>query len=225
MKMNARSPAAAPKTRGRAAAALRSRRREAVAEVFVDAAEEVIGAKGFERATMQDVARAAGCAAGTLYLYFKSKEDLFSAMVSKHVNVLSASHRRAFAEAPDAVSALRTTLTTFLAYFNQHRTFFRIFYTAGPGGRAHIPSNLRGDALEGYLATKRGAIASFRRSSKKGLVRADVPPEELVEFVDAVLVVTLARWSTTGEPPPPAKQFDLLWRLLSGGLGFAESVR
>ncbi len=222
--MNSRSSRRAP-ARAPARDDFRSRRRAATAEAFVDAAEAVIGRNGFERSTMQDVAREAGCAAGTLYLYFKSKEDLFSAMVSKHCAALSVAHHRAFDDEPDPVNGLRTALRSYLEYFNAHRQFFRTFYTASPGGRAHIPSNLRGDALEAYFAAKRHDVEAFRRAQRKGSVRSDVPAAELVEFIDAVLVVTLARWATADQAPPAETQFDLLWRLISGGLGVREPAR
>jgi len=40
------------------------------------AAARVFARKGFERATMSDVAREAGVAAGSIYNYFKKKSDL-----------------------------------------------------------------------------------------------------------------------------------------------------
>jgi AcrR family transcriptional regulator len=44
---------------------------------ILDAAIEVFSQKGFEAATMPEIADAAGLAAGTLYLYFPSKRELF----------------------------------------------------------------------------------------------------------------------------------------------------
>lgn len=49
------------------------------------AALEVFALKGFRRATMDDVARAAGVTKGTIYLYFSSKEDLFIQTLRAHV--------------------------------------------------------------------------------------------------------------------------------------------
>jgi len=112
-----------------------------------------------------------------------------------------------------------------LRYFNEHLAFFRIFYTAAPGGRAHLPSNLRGDALEAYLDSKALAVKSVHAGQAKGLFRKDVSASELVEFTDAVLVVTLARWSLEERPPSSDAQFDLLWKLVTGGLGAREAVR
>lgn len=48
---------------------------------ILDAAIEVFSAKGFEAATIPDIANAAGLAAGTLYLYFSNKRELFVASI------------------------------------------------------------------------------------------------------------------------------------------------
>lgn len=46
---------------------------------ILEASVKVFVRKGYYRTQMEDVAREAGVAKGTLYLYFKSKEELFSA--------------------------------------------------------------------------------------------------------------------------------------------------
>ncbi|HYC76438.1 MAG TPA: TetR/AcrR family transcriptional regulator [Planctomycetota bacterium] len=208
---------------GAPSATFRERRREAVVAAFVDAAEKTIAEKGFERATMQDVARAAGCAAGTIYLYFKNKEALFSAMVARHVREIGALHHAALDAGTDPVDGLRRCVRSVLTYFNAHRSFFKVFYSASPGGRAHIPSNLDGSSLEEYLGFKRRLVDNFAAAQARGAVRGDLPPEELAEFIDAVVVVTLARWSMSGSAPPPDEQFRILWSLFGGGLGLGAA--
>src|SRR4051812_23287347 len=49
---------------------------------IIDGARAVFLAQGFDAASMGEIARAAGVSKGTLYVYFKSKEDLFGAIVS-----------------------------------------------------------------------------------------------------------------------------------------------
>jgi AcrR family transcriptional regulator len=49
---------------------------------IVDGAREIFLAQGFDAASMNDIARAAGVSKGTLYVYFKDKEQLFEAIVT-----------------------------------------------------------------------------------------------------------------------------------------------
>jgi len=57
-------------------------------EEIMQAAEVVFFSKGFEKSTMDDVAEKAELSKGTLYLYFKSKEDLHMAVARKAIHLL-----------------------------------------------------------------------------------------------------------------------------------------
>lgn len=50
---------------------------QAVRKRIVDAAIDVFGEMGFQRATVQDVVRASGLSVGAVYSHFRSKEELF----------------------------------------------------------------------------------------------------------------------------------------------------
>jgi len=57
-------------------------------EEIVKAAEKIFFTKGFNESTMDDIAEAAELSKGTLYLYFKSKEDLHMAVAHLAVSLL-----------------------------------------------------------------------------------------------------------------------------------------
>jgi AcrR family transcriptional regulator len=50
---------------------------------IIEGARAVFLAQGFDAASMNDIARAAGVSKGTLYVYFKHKEQLFEAIVEQ----------------------------------------------------------------------------------------------------------------------------------------------
>ena len=54
-------------------------------QVILDRASEIIARKGFEGATMIEVANACGTSKSHLYHYFSSKEDLLFSIVSEHI--------------------------------------------------------------------------------------------------------------------------------------------
>ena len=78
-------------------------------ERIISAAVKVFADKGFYCARVSDVARAAGVADGTIYLYFESKEDLlrglFEENMSRILNLLSTLMARK-TSAPDKLAAL-----------------------------------------------------------------------------------------------------------------------
>ena len=70
------------------------------------AALDVFSAKGFAAARLDDVALAAGVAKGTIYLYFKSKEDLFEAIVNTTLGPLLETFEQTIAASPASASVL-----------------------------------------------------------------------------------------------------------------------
>ncbi len=62
------------------------RRPEVRPQQILQAAFRVFGTRGLHQATLDDVAAAAGITKGTIYLYFPSKADLFTAMLKARVN-------------------------------------------------------------------------------------------------------------------------------------------
>src|SRR5215211_4771160 len=79
---------------------------EEKAAAIVDAAARVFAEKSYERATMADVARAAGFAKAGAYHYFDSKEALLYALLDRSLDVLLDAVTRAD-PGPDAPSAER----------------------------------------------------------------------------------------------------------------------
>ena len=59
-------------------------RRQAV----TDTAEEILTAKGIDAVTIRSVARAAGLSVGSIYVYFKNKEELLLSILLKHLTAL-----------------------------------------------------------------------------------------------------------------------------------------
>jgi AcrR family transcriptional regulator len=61
-------------------------RRQKVAGAILDAAMECFSRAGYERTTVDDIARAAERSIGTVYNYFPSKEDLFLALARRELS-------------------------------------------------------------------------------------------------------------------------------------------
>ncbi len=57
---------------------------------ILHAAVRVFAEKGVAAAKIQDIAKAAGIAQGTIYIYFKSKEEVFEYILKSHVSAMDA---------------------------------------------------------------------------------------------------------------------------------------
>lgn len=69
------------------------RRHEAKYQRILDAALDVFARKGFHEAKINEIARAAGVADGTIYLYFKNKDDVLISLFEAKLEAINAGLR------------------------------------------------------------------------------------------------------------------------------------
>lgn len=96
----------------------REREKEQRRQAIINCAEKIIFSKGYEKATMDEVAAECELSKGTLYLYFKSKEEVYLAIILRGMKVL----RRLFEEAADneKISGLEKVRAIGQAYSNYY---------------------------------------------------------------------------------------------------------
>jgi len=89
-------------------------------EDIVDAAEKVFFSMGLKNATMDDVADAAELSKGTLYLYFKSKEELYLAIHLRGLALLVNLFKKAV---KPNMNGLQQTLAIGRAFFRYYQDY------------------------------------------------------------------------------------------------------
>jgi AcrR family transcriptional regulator len=75
-----------------------------IREKIVDAAIITFSKHGYDRTKMDDIAETANLSKGTIYLYFKSKEDLFYAISENNIKALKEQLSVLFAKGEDLIS-------------------------------------------------------------------------------------------------------------------------
>jgi len=143
-------------------------------ERIVAAARTTFAERGYEAATMDDIAAAAGASKGALYHHFATKEDLFRAMLDDHRSELDA-----FAQAVEAASSFRDLLDRLVGQWLDHYRSepqfvslsleVRVQARRQPWFRAALGRHH--DQLRGFL---RGLVHAAREA---GLVPADLDPQ------------------------------------------------
>jgi TetR/AcrR family transcriptional regulator, fatty acid metabolism regulator protein len=88
---------------------------------ILKAAVKVFARNGFHATRVSEVAKAAGVADGTIYLYFKSKEELLFSLFEDRVNKLLTFMREELPKEPDAPSQLRALINMQLGLLEGER--------------------------------------------------------------------------------------------------------
>jgi AcrR family transcriptional regulator len=91
------------------------------------AAAELFATQPFHKVLLSDVAEAAGVGKGTLYVYFKSKEDLYFSLFSQGFSKLLASVRQRIAAEPnDAMTRLECVIGEYVSFAVQNPQLFEL---------------------------------------------------------------------------------------------------
>jgi TetR/AcrR family transcriptional regulator, fatty acid metabolism regulator protein len=94
---------------------------------ILEAATTVFAKRGYFSAQVADVARSAGVAAGTVYLYFRSKEEILTSIFDRTMKEAIEEGRTAIAGADDPVERLRLIARTHLARMGRDRNLAIVF--------------------------------------------------------------------------------------------------
>ncbi len=107
----------------------KAREKERRRNQIVDAAEKIIFAKGLDQATMDEIAEEAELSKGTLYLYFKNKNELYLAITERGSNILNARFAKVFSSAHDhsGLELVRLIGETYLNFVRENPNYFKAF--------------------------------------------------------------------------------------------------
>src|SRR4030067_544194 len=102
------------------------RRRE-----ILSAAEKVFAAKGFFPTTMNEIAHKAEFGTGTLYKYFKSKEDLYFTLIDEKIEEINRLVKAELSQKSSAMERIEKVLRFQFEFVERNRDFFRIYISEG----------------------------------------------------------------------------------------------
>jgi len=169
-------------------------------QTIQEAALRVISRRGLAAATMQEIAAEAGVAKGTIYLYFKNRDELVQRTADVAVSQLMEMLEAKLASRGPLPEQLRALIEAKLSFFDTNREFFRL-YLALSQGEVESPARTRRRHQKQYQAYLDRLTAFFADAAKEGSLRP-VDPLRLALFVaEGINAIILRRLSE--EPPPP----------------------
>ncbi len=184
----------------------RKRRKEARPGELIEAGLKEFAEKGFAATRLEDVAKRAGVAKGTIYRYFESKEALFEAAVrSRIAPVMLDAERLVDASAESAETLLRQVIEIAYAQVLATDAIVLARILVAEGGRFpdllamhHREVIQKGQALIGKIIARGVASGEFRASAATEL--------PMIAFGPAVMA---AIWRLTFDAlqPIPLERF------------------
>lgn len=183
----------------------------------LEAAETVFARRGYHETSMEEIARAAEYATGTVYLYFKSKEELYAALFEGKVRDMVTTVQRRAADAKEPIEAMRQLVLAQLEFFDGNRAFFRIFINANMDAAAESKNaHWQGvhELYRGFLRCMEKGVAEGQR---KGIFRKGEPMLYALALLGVVNTLTRA-WLEQESARPLTEQADFIVELALNGI-------
>jgi AcrR family transcriptional regulator len=181
---------------------------------ILQAAHHVFADKGFDQATIADVAAAAGVAKGTVYLYYRSKREVYWAALRQDLVALRDETRRQLEAAETIEQKIRAVIATKLRYFEEHRDFFRIYFSElgrSPPRHTQFQRQIDELYLEQVKLLEQALNQALRRRAIRHL-RADATAFAVMDLTRGVIAQRLRGWSAAPLDDDIAFTFDLVWK-------------
>jgi TetR/AcrR family transcriptional regulator, fatty acid metabolism regulator protein len=154
------------------------------------AAIRVFANNGYFNAKVADIAREAGVADGTVYLYFKNKEDILHSIFNRSVDDAIAEARRQVAELADPREKLRRIALLHLERLGADRDLAVVFQVELRGSTKFMEEFSAAGFAE-YLALIRD---TFEEGQRAGVFRADLNAKVVAKVLFGALDEMATNW-------------------------------
>ncbi len=200
-------------------AARKERERSARADAFLAAAERLFASHGYHETSIELIAREAEFATGTLYRYFRSKEELYVELLKRKLTEFLQELEDVHQAEPSPLPRLCKSVACKVAFFKKHRDFLSLYvkeFQQGAGGSCGLPDSCGEiQARMVFLLEKTLADGIEAGQFRKFDVRL------MAAAISGAANRVLARWMEQGADENEDLLGAFLLPFLSAGLGCA----
>lgn len=145
-------------------------------EKIIEVALKVFGKKGFFKTTVDDIARAAGFAKGTLYLYFKDKESLYIATIDQHFKNALSFLTEIETKKGSSTKKMTDIASNFVLYMKEMRSSHPVFTIESTNLSKKILNNIKPIILPKLMQMTKIVSRIIKEGIEKGEFK-DVDPD------------------------------------------------
>ena len=159
-------------------------------EAILRAGVKVFAEKGYFNSKVADVARAAGIADGTVYLYFKSKEEILHSIFDQAMEKFIAEGRRELSLIASPVERLKKIAELHLKRLGADRDLAIVFQVELRGSTKFM-EEFSAAGFHEYLEVIRKTI---EQGQKAGIFRGDIKPIVCAKILYGALDEMVTNW-------------------------------
>lgn len=183
----------------------------------MDAALRLFSERGYHNVSMQEIADKSEFSIGSLYKFFKNKEDLYRAMVLDRAYVFRDTLMKAIERPGDAVDRMKNYIRAKGEVFAANISMVRLYLEVTSGSRFNLKAGFD-EEIQGIYEDFMDRFASvFSEGIEKGLFHAS-DPYYMALAVEGLTNAFLFLWAEKPERHPYDKIIPFIEHILLEGI-------
>ena len=182
------------------------------------AALELFSEKGYHNVSMHEIAEKAEFAIGTLYKFFKNKEDLYKALVLEQSDKFHEALTKAIEEPDDEIEKLRNYVRAKGRIFRANVSMIRLYFAETRGASFNIMAGLDREIRERYGHFLETLASIFESGIKRKRFMKIADPYYLAVALESITNAFLFLWLEAPERHPYPENPDTILNILFKGL-------
>ena len=197
-------------------------RRDRINTILI-AARDLFFEKGY-RATMDEIAERAELSKGTLYIYFKSKDELYISVILEGFHLLEERMKKAIGRAEGAVERVKAIYYAFIDHCLENRAYFRTTqYFLTEDARANTSPQLVETINRSTAELMQYGVKAIEEGVKEKAFRGDLNPAALATAIwrmaTGILDLAVLEEGGGGKNRPLGEVFDTAIEVVLDGIG------
>ena len=190
-------------------------------EEILSAAGKVFASKGCFPTTMNDIAREAEFGTGTLYKYFKSKEELYFTLIDEKVEEINRLVKAELSQKTSAMERIKKVLGLQFEFIERNRDFFRIYISE----RNRFEWTVKDDLGKGIHEKMVTYINILAEVMSQGVKEKEFKPMDSAYALVGIVNSFVFEWLISHETYPLISKLDTVLEIFLGGVQRMERRR
>ena len=187
---------------------------------ILEAAVKVFARQGFHQSTIAQIAKEAGVADGTIYLYFKNKDDILVQFFSHRAKQVFESFREEVDRGQTSLDKLRNLIRRHLAEFQRDRNGAVVYQV-----ETHQSSRLAEEQIREMSQMYRDLISEIvEQGQQDGKIRKDLYVGLVKRFIIGAVDEVINTWLHSNEKYELVSMTDPLVELFINGIGQRDNA-
>jgi AcrR family transcriptional regulator len=196
----------------------RQREKERQRQEMLDAALILFTEKGYHNVKMHEIAEKAEFAIGTLYTFFRNKENLYKALMLQKSEEFNEAILKAIEGPEDEMEKLRSFITTKAELFQAHLPVIRLYFSEALGESFDLIADLNSELHKRRDRIMKVIESVFEKGIRKKRFRKIADPCSLAIALDGITTAFFFQWLENPERYPSPGDPDTILNIIFEGL-------